>query len=639
MKTGYNPNNPFRDFSRISTRKIIDVSQHLNPSLSKYKDSEYVVLWYGKIVPKVSNNKLFVDVFLASIHNDYSVTESLPFELIPSIPISSIIKNGKITEQYDIPNQSFIELRDMDYANDATSIETNISYDIVKESDHFALLKSKYRLNRYGFNDFNTLLMVNYPKGSPTNILIHPLVFFNAHYGVSKEVNRVLLSYLWGEKDNDDSILSKIKLERDLGEPSADFSPKQSFANQSLKSYQWVERDNNILPTVSNQLNLYHFNPKNPESVLISNNLTIADAVFLYYLKNDDITYHRVRAINNRVRKNFFMNLHKKNEENKKPNIPYTYLKITPYHTQAIQLQYKGINLDKNTILCTEITGISMPQGKTIYYDTNIKKKVKTDENSNEELAFRYMPLARYISAEEFVVVNETVNNKTVNAIKFKIETLGEIRKVLHHENIGQKELMAGAELIPLPEKKATSFSGGDRIGTSGDIGFLKSIADTQRAYQKNEYGIREADGQYDKLFKYAQHYKDNSGKKVQIDSCKSNSEPLGEKIRPIHLQRKSFPFTVLILRLVIDGEIYYFLDCEASEKYSSSGIAIKGDITDFPKNLTLDKLVIELGQNQGRLPNSYDEFEALDIIARYKHMNEDNSNWVENAIQKLNKK
>lgn len=113
-------------------------------------------------------------------------------------------------------------------------------------------------------------------------------------------------------------------------------------------------------------------------------------------------------------------------------------------------------------------------------------------------------------------------------------------------------------------------------------------------------------------------------------------------------MQKRSFPRSVYILRLNIDGSIYYFLDCESRDKQSSSGVVVKvldehKFLLNWDRGYTLKMLVDMLKDNNGRIKQSvYDEVGVSGlrtdniIVAKYKHMNEETSNWVLAGLRKL---
>lgn len=489
-------------------------------------------------------------------------------------------------------------LRDVGYEG---SVDTNIEYKNLQNEDFLESLKNQYHISTKKdgkghtqgvFQDFNTILTVPVSiNGAEKLIIIHPLTFLQAHYGVSKSISNTLLGHLWAD--------------------------------------------------VCDRLHLDYRNPSCPESVFIPDELLVADSVFLYHLKNDHHTQNVARKLNARVRDNFTSNL-------KNHGYSYSYLKVVPYHSQPVHLLCNYIAIDDKTLLCTEITGISMPQGETVFYDVDRAKRTASGKCDYPKSNTAKI-LMHDIANNEIMLKDETADNRNVAVVRQGIQTVGDARTIARNQNISLEEQLRANTTRVVMEPPPEGYTDGHRIGAGGTTGLLQvTLVDSE----KDEFGITGFDSQYQRLLKYAQYLKQNANShgyhEVKIDCCDKIGERQGEIVKPIALNQSGFPRSVYILRLQIDSSIYYFLDCESRDKQSSSGVVVK--VLDEEKFLlnwdigyTLKMLVNILEDNKGRLEQSiYDEFgvngvKASNIVVgKYKHMNEETSNWVLTGLGKF---
>lgn len=603
----------FKTLSRIPYASDANIEKLYNSSM--YANYDYAVTWYGRIA---SNNQgqLTVEVFLVSLSSEFYTKINVPLTYIAKMPIGSIWRNGVCTQKLVIGDGEHAKiLSTMRHTNIEGSIDTNIVYHHPMQDGsklkpildkHYPIVRSQDGL--FVFQDYNTLLIVPIAsnKNSATRqqrLIVHPLLFLNAHYGVSKRINQILMTHLW-RSDN----------------------------------------RNGDLKTVTSELELDYHNPNCPNAVLIPDHLVIGDAVFLYYLKNHAITQHIVKKFNAEIRKN--LTRHDK---------PFSYLNhVQPYHTQPIDIECRYIQLDDQTLLCTEITGISMPQGEAIYYDLQDSKIRHSDGRGNDSNQTRhtFKPLFLDRENQEFYLVNTAPNNKNKTVVRQSIKTIGEIRQLFKNATINIAQATQQGEVVPITEPLPSQYGAGTRIGSAGKTGILQTLVGKSHQYDKDEYGVCDIDSQYEKLLKYAQYVKNNKQKygytNVLIDCYSLANGLLGEVIKPIifkHDSQKRFPYSVYLLRLQLDNDVFFFLDCESTEKQASSGIVVKvDDETQFLGDYlySLEALVRQLSNNQGRLEsqifNKLKQKHPDQIIqvARYKHMNEDVSNWVLTGVGKF---
>ena len=572
------PFTPFIGLKRIQFDCRADLSLHLNKSF--FFQKEYAVIWYGKIYNNNARQHASksVEVFFTELNSGYETSALLPVEIIPKVPIGSIWKDGKSCEKFDLENFSLAILGEQEVgADDATSNERpNLKY-----INHFGvtrnLEKSERYLNsnqNYAFdlndypvrdikNDTNTLLSIEY---NDRTFVIHPLLFFNAHYGVSKEINRILLTYFWGnEKDSDPNSR-----------------------------------------TIRTLLNLDYENNKCPKAVLIPMKCVIADAVFLHHLKNRELAQEVVRKLSSRV----FSKL-----ANKK-SAP---LKIEPYHDQLIEMTIAGLALNDGTILCTEITGISMPIDSVILYD--LAGYVNTGNDGSTYQAVK--PMYREIDTETIVLeASKNGNNATTAVVRCSIETLGETTKLLRNGFVSLNEAVHRGQQISLPEPTPETYAGGERVNSGGDVGMLRVLMEAEV--------IGAVEHQFDKLLRHAQELKANH--RVEIDCYTPINGFMGEEVLAIKVSNgnHSFPNRMYVLRLIIDRRTYFVFDCELKNRISNSGMMIKTDDHFNPK-----LIINELFANKGKI---YEDTlqDLTGNIAFFRHRSEPNSNWIKNAFDKI---
>lgn len=361
----------FKSYERIDNPYRIDVSQYTD---ELFTDIEYVVIWFGRIFRGSDrrNAVKLIEVIFLNLNNGFELGVKIPIELAHRLPIGSIWVNGVTRQKYDFDDGlAVIQQR-----------SANLNY-----SNHFGVSKDngkfEFDLNNYPVNglehDTNTLLVIN--QGSH-KVLIHPLIFFMAHYGVSKEINRILLTYLWVD--------------------------------------------------IEGKLNLCRPDPEVSDTIIVPDSCVIADAVFLYHLKHNQYTKKVTKELNTRV-----LDALQKNQNHRVPSQRSAPLKIVPYHEQQIEIGFKGITIEDGIILCTEITGMSMPQGAAINYALSEHESGEGNLDQDELSPRSYKPLFNKINTDEVVVEAESnAGNSTTAIVLQHIQTIGEIRELIRVENI-----------------------------------------------------------------------------------------------------------------------------------------------------------------------------------------------------------
>ena len=562
----------FKSYERIDNPYRIDVSQYTD---ELFTDIEYVVIWFGRIFRGSDrrNAVKLIEVIFLNLNNGFEVGVKIPIELAHRLPIGSIWVNGVTRQKYDFDDGlAVIQQR-----------SANLNY-----SNHFGVSKNngkfEFDLNNYPVNglehDANTLLVIN--QGSH-KVLIHPLIFFMAHYGVSKEINRILLTYLWVD--------------------------------------------------IEGKLNLCRPDPEVSDTIIVPDSCVIADAVFLYHLKHNQYTKKVTKELNTRV-----LDALQKNQNHRVPSQRSAPLKIVPYHEQQIEIGFKGITIEDGIILCTEITGMSMPQGAAINYALSEHESGEGNLDQDELSPRSYKPLFNKINTDEVVVEAESnAGNSTTAIVLQHIQTIGEIRELIRVENITIDQAIhrQRRRVIPLNEPIPSTFAVGERRGSNKAVGILRTLISSGVVDHQNPL--------FKRLLEYAQllradpeypQYND------MIINCYSNGRLHGETTK--YLNRHDGPTNVLgayVLKLEADNEAYYIFDCSMASGVNRSGIGIKVDNDRAFDNIGIDAVLERLFDNDGKLSDQ--DTESLGLIygsiVKFNHVNHKNSNWVRTALEKLN--
>ncbi|WP_201544487.1 hypothetical protein [Psychrobacter sp. H7-1] len=220
----------------------VDENTDVNAMLS---EDEYIVIWYREIsnASNRNNSTKLVEVVFENKKTGYQLRRKIPLVAMGSFPIGSIWKNGKSTEKVEF--DSFSTIFKGDYSNVTYSTNKKIKGNEIRfiNQDNYPV----FNIN----NESNTMIVVHQ---NDIDYVIHPLLFFNALYGVSNHINRVLLTYTWAK--------------------------------------------------VEEYLALNITDRANPEAVVIPKLGVVGDAVFLHYLKHDGYTKRVVRKLHSSFRAN-----------------------------------------------------------------------------------------------------------------------------------------------------------------------------------------------------------------------------------------------------------------------------------------------------------------------------------------------
>lgn len=555
----------FNNLDRINNPYKVNVKSYLEPTLDT--DREYALIWYGRI-SNGSNRRnaiKMIEVVFVDLKDSSQKRIKIPIELTTRLTIGSIWKNGETDYKYAF-DDAIVSIEEK---------SANLTY-----SNHFGISKKKldYEFNLKNYpvknlkTDTSTLLVIHQDSHK---VILHPLTFYMAHYGVSKEINRILLTYMWVD--------------------------------------------------IEEKLNLNHPDPETSDTILITDNCVIGDAVFLHYLKHNEHTKRLVHALNARTRKSI--------RDNKDRDAP---LKIAPYHEQQIDIGFKGIQLEADVILCTEITGMSMPQGDDIPYTFYEREKSIYESNNSQSATRTYKPLFHQIDVDKVVVeASKDAGNSTTAVIRQQIATIGEMRTLVQTENITIEQVIQKqrGEVIPLTQPIPSAYTVGDKRGNNREIGILKCLITSKVVTLENL--------SFQKLLKYAQSLSADPEypqyRNMRID-CYSDNRLHGETSDTLNsTDIPSIVLAIYVLRLAVDGQVYYIFDCTIATGINTSGIAIKINNDNEFRRRGVEAVLEQLFSNSGRLIDQIELSEQYGLIIKFKHTRSDSSNWVRTALEKLN--
>lgn len=564
----------FNGYERIDNPNKINIHDYTD---KLFNNHEYVAIWFGRITrgSNRQNAVKLIDVKFLSLSSGYVVKISLPIELVHRLTIGSIWVNGVTHQKFDF-DDAFTLIKEK---------SGNLSY-----SNHFGISRNKgeyeFDLNSYPVDDLatdtNTLLVI---KQGTQKVVIHPIIFYMAHYGVSKEVNRILLTYLWTD--------------------------------------------------IEDKLNLNDPDPEISDTIVIPDDCVIADAVFLYYLKHDKHTKAVTKGLNKRVLDKL-IETQRNTDSSKQPEIPSAPLKVVPYHEQQIEIGFKGIEIESDVILCTEITGMSMPRGDAIDYAFNEYETKKYDSEQSESSTRSYRPLFNKIDVNEVVVeAQSNAGNSTTAIVRQQIQTIGEMRELIRVENITIDQVIRrqNSQVIPLNEPIPSTYAVGNIGGGNKDVGILRSLIDSGVVEDRNPV--------FKKLLGYAQSLRADLEYPQYNDmliDCYSHGQLYGETIEYLNRHNEtSNVLSVYVLKLVANTGTYYIFDSSVVTGINTSGIGIKIDSDDDFENTGVNAVLEELFTNNGRLCDQEALEESYGLIVKFNHVKSENSNWIKTVLEKLN--
>lgn len=386
-------------------------------------------------------------------------------------------------------------------------------------------------------------------------------MFFVAHYGVSKEINKALISYHKEEAEE--------------------------------------------------RLNI---NDNYGDLITIPDRCVIADAVFLFYLKTNSYTKKVVWNLNSRMLRN---------------DRQYLSLMAQPYHKQEIQLKISGLKIDDQTILCTEILGMSMPQGSEIEYRID-KPNSATYGEGVEPQTLKFQPIYNTVESDEIILeAQRDANNITTAVVRHRIEQIGKIRALVKSEDLTLDEVIdnCNSKVVRLPQHEPNTFSDGENGNTNGDVGRLQVLAERG--------AIHPIKNNFERLLRYAQDLKVTLGYSPVIIDCVNLANDnifIGETVRGMRIaEYDSNVEAVFVMRLITKIGVFYIFDCKKKGS-QTSGVIIKVVNEDIFISNAIKRILSQLFRNDGRL-SDVSAISKFDTIKYFKHTNGETSNWVKTAI------
>lgn len=542
---------------KVKYMGMVNIRTYFEVCLGSYykPKTEYIVLWYGKIY--YHRRRKSVQVYFLDSNTKKQVVVGISIKSILKLPIGSIWVDGICEEKYIFE----ILYTTLD-AYDAKQHERpNLTY-----TNHFGISKSKgeYILKPDSYpvdeikTDSNTNLVV---QTGTTKIVIPSVLFFVAHYGVSKEVNKVLISH------HKEEVEERLNINDNCG-----------------------------------------------DLITIPDRCVIADAVFLFYLKTNAHAKKVVWNLNSRMLRN---------------DKQYYSLMAQPYHKQEIYLKIAGLKIDDQTVLCTEILGISMPQGCAIEYRID-KPNSATYGDGIEPQTLRFRPIYNTIESDEIILEAERdANNITTAVVRHRIEQIGAIRELVKGEDLTLDEAIGScnSKVIWLPQNEPDAFADGEDGNANGDIGRLQALVESGV--------IHSLKNKFERLLRYAQDLKVILGYAPVIIDCVNLADDdifIGETVRGMHNeQHDSDVEVVFVMRLTTKLGLFYLFDCKKKGS-QTSGVVIKVIDEDIFINEAIQQVLGQLFRNDGRLSDA-STISEFGTIKYFKHTNGESSNWVKTAI------
>ena len=308
-------------------------------------------------------------------------------------------------------------------------------------------------------------------------------------------------------------------------------------------------------------------------------------------------------------------------------------LRAEPYHKQEIQLKIAGLRIDEHTVLCTEILGISMPQGNAIEYRID-KPNSATYGDGTMPHASRIKPLYNTVESDEILLEAERDANNIITAvIRHRVEQIGTIRALIKGDNLTLDEVVDRCNtVIRLPQNEPDAFADGEGGNSNGDIGRIQTVLDSKAStsLQNN----------FERLLRYAQDLKITFGYAPVIIDCVNLAGEnifIGETVRGMRSRQRDLSVEVIfVMRLITKLGLFYLFDCD-KEGAQTSGVAIKVIDQDGFTEDVIRQVLGQLFRGNGRL-SDVSALSKYGLIQYFKHTNGEDVNWVRTAIDNLQK-
>lgn len=620
------------DTKRLAIKKQISVEISKNKTDYFLAGQEYLVIGYGGVFfSEEYNDKSqplveLICVNLTNLENNkkkekykrksaFVIKLDVQLGLVKSIPIGTI---GFVKQDGLKTNKIVVFKQVMDFKKYAYALQTDnndMTDEYIKIDDNepcFSLLQKywydflgyeysddKEKVKKYGVytpeQDKYTWI-VSKDKAGKT-FLLHPLTLLNAHYGVSSEIIRLLVSEpAW------------VDVEKKLGLHYDRKDGGQGMANKA---------------------------------VLIAERLDIRDCVFLHHLKNDEYSEQVVKAVHNNMREQY----ERADFKGNKHNVKFWLEKVRPYHRQPVSLNVKGIDVGDNTILVTQIIVINEPVGDTVYYVLPSLNNKSKRADGIQGVAYPKV-IARNTIDKEVLIVNERVNNNDVSVIYADMLTVESVREKFKkgEVNIDGGLMYAKKAQYVVSKDEADRYAMGEQYGSDGNVGLSQLISGELALDAENFTG--DETHQYQKLMdKCQKHFK-------SVLSFTINGGFVSGLIKPMSFRySRAYPQSVLVLICEHGkGQKYIFVDCEEVEKINeagelttrcSSGITFEwlekwNDSDEFL--IFIKDVLQDIGFNNGVMSDDMIDFLKKEHVNWTIYHHTKTGDWVNTVLIKLNK-
>lgn len=181
---------PFKDNQIEPYKASISLEGYFEGNARLRAYQRYTVIWYSNLARNFADNsEILIRVVLFNLDDpnpSFQPELDVPFSSISKMPIGSIWKNG-ICDSKFVLDEFEITLGD--------SAEYDRSEDkAVELNKHLSRIYPVYKM----IENEHSIIRISNLGANKDTILIHPALFFIAHFGYSMEIKRVLMTLDWG---------------------------------------------------------------------------------------------------------------------------------------------------------------------------------------------------------------------------------------------------------------------------------------------------------------------------------------------------------------------------------------------------------------------------------------------------------
>jgi len=547
------------------------------------KEHEYVATWYENRL-SLDKSKTLVEVTFINLTNPTYINKktgeecqsffriALPINYLHKVPFGSIWKNGESEYKFKLKEFKVTFSKSEGLTYKPLWID-KVSHPF--EADKY--VHSSY-LNSFK-RDGNQLLVIK-TKGKNKSYIVHPLLFFMAHYGYSSELKRILIT------DNWNKVEKKLRL------------------NESFEE----------------------------KGVFIPNNLSTKDAVFLYHFKYDAYTKAVVKDVSTRI-------VLSKDQEKPKYLIPCWHDQPITLSFYGVELgnsvlccqitgisqpQGKPINLYYHSVIKVSKDGQGQDSGK-IQYRTRIKER----EHELEKLDISLDNVNNLVTTDVIEYLSLLGEQREINCIQLAQENLknGKV-KLLNYDE---------------PENYSTGEKQG-KTGLTGIVNCFYDIPNTDEIAGKSrlegvwKHAKRLRHEQGANVYWYTPKRGFNESDSFILVSLDDMLKSLKQSYPPIALilrvdvQRRTF--FVLSFPEKDEKENSGF----SSVVYEPQNIQnfLSGDSNVYSQNGNLFKIFADIVSSGGVSSDYVDSKDGKMSSFRHREAKKTNNNWVWNGIKKL---